>query len=107
MKVDIKILIGLGVVIIGVIVFIFIRNNKKNKDEDEDDKKDNNKRLNRLENALRNAGIDTLEDFTETTSTAPEEKVYTKSELFEIIDLYYSKFKCVLEKLFDEGMEYL
>jgi len=104
MKVDIKILIGLGVVIIGVIVFIFIRNNKKNKDED--DKKDNNKRLNRLENALRNAGIDTLEDFTETTSTAPEEKVYTKSELFEIIDLYYSKFKCVLEKLFDDGIDY-
>jgi hypothetical protein len=103
MKVDSRILIGLGVVVVGIIVYIIIKNSIKDDDKD-DNTKTNKAKLDRLEKALKNAGIDTLEDFTETTSTAPEETGFTKSELFEIIDLYYPMSRCAVEMLFDDGL---
>jgi len=137
MKVDSRILIGLGVVVVGIIVYIIIKNSIKDDDDKDDNTKTNKVKLDRLEKALKNAGIDTLEDFTETTSTAPEETTSTapeettstapeettstapeetgstapeettstKDELFEIVDLYFPKVRCVWEKLFDDGLE--
>ena len=111
MKVDSRILIGLGVVVVGIIVYIIIKSNKDKDDDDKnDDKEDNTKtnkaRLDRLEKALTNAGIDTLEDFGESqkmTSTQ-EETGFTKSELFNIINQYFPTSLCVVEKLLDDGL---
>ena len=106
MKVDSRILIGLGVVVVGIIVYIIIKNSNK---DDEDNTKTNKAKLDRLEKALKNAGIDTLEDFSETTTATDQEDVlknltYTKDKLFEIVDLYFPKVRCVWEKLFDDGI---
>ena len=113
MKVDRRILIGLGVVVVGIIVYIIIKNSNKDDDDDDknDDKEDNTKtnkaRLDRLEKALTNAGIDTLEDFGESVqamTSTQEETGFTKSELFNIINQYFPTSLCVVEKLLDDGL---
>tara|TARA_B100001248_G_C27257831_1_gene396943 strand:+ start:96 stop:845 length:750 start_codon:yes stop_codon:yes gene_type:complete len=88
MKVDKTILIGLVIVIIILIVVFYVLNNKK----------DNNDRLDTLERSLKEAGIKTVETFEDTFTG------YTRNELMEMMDLYFPKSKCLLEKALTDGL---
>ena len=88
MKVDKTILIGLVIVIIILIVVFYVLNNKK----------DNNDRLDTLERSLKEAGIKTVETLEDTFTG------YTRNELMEMMDLYFPKSKCLLEKALTDGL---
>jgi len=97
MKVGIRILIGLGVVvaiIFSVMVFYYIFFYFI---------------ISLLKILIKMMMVKSNKDKTETTSTAQEallmKTTYTKDEIFEIVDLYFPKVRCVLEKLFDDGLE--
>jgi hypothetical protein len=88
MKVDKTTLIGIVVVIIIFIIIFYVLNSNK----------DNEDRLDQLERSLEGAGIKTVEAFKDTSTG------YTRNELTEMIDLYYPKSKCLLEKGFTDGL---
>ena len=111
MKLNKSFLIGLIVVVIIFIVIFYILNSNKDTDDNNVVSEDNNNvvpednnnvvsedKVDHLERSLKSAGIKTIETFNDTSTG------YTRKELTEMIDLYYSKSKCLLEKGFTDGL---
>lgn len=104
MKVDKTTLIGIVVVIIIFIIIFYVLNSNKDNDnndvvsEENNNNNTNNDRLDQLERSLEGAGIKTVESFKDTFTG------YTRNELTEMVDLYYPKSKCLLEKGFTNGL---